>query len=111
KQIDYLWFFNNVAMDPPETNNILVIPNAQPKDVGSYMAQVTYAGRTVESKAAELQINAVGDQVQGGIQAFNKFVDAANSAPLLFGTFNLPPTAPEGTNKASAVAGFVSGYT
>jgi hypothetical protein len=111
RQLEYLWYFNDAPIVPPETNNILRVFNVQLDKVGRYSARVTYAGQTIQSEDANLQINLVaGSEVQN-VQAYDKFLDAAESEPLRLGFTSSSAIAPPGKHRPSAVGGFVSGYT
>jgi len=110
--LTYQWFFNGTLL-PGETNTSLTISSVQESDLGNYWVQVRDRDRTVESKAATLQINLTGEIVEN-VQAFDKFLDAVNAGPLSIG--ELPQTVASSRHgpelPAIAAAGtVVSGFT
>ena len=105
------WFFESNPI-PGETNYSLTVTNVQPERVGKYTAQVTAkfdqdgVNRTVESAAADLQINVTGEGTES-IQAKDKLLDALLSSPWIIG--NGPPSAGRGYSLLGNTV--VRGYT
>ena len=106
------WFFEGNPI-PGETNYSLTIPKAQEVHVGKYTARVTAkfdmdgVNRTVESEAADLQLNITGEGSEE-IQAWDKLLDALLSAPWFIG--NDTPAAGRGEMALQANT-VVRGYT
>ncbi|MSU59584.1 MAG: HYR domain-containing protein [Pedosphaera sp.] len=108
------WFFEGNLI-PGETNYSLTISNVQPANVGKYTAQVTAkfdqdgVNRTVESAAADLQINVTGNGTES-IQAKDKLLDSLLSNPWIIG--NEPPSGLSALDASAAAAStVVRGYT
>jgi len=106
--ITYQWFFNDTAI-PGAIAATLTVTNVTSSAVGNYTVQVTQQDpthpRTVESRAASLQINLTDATVEG-ILAFDKFEDAANAEPLRLGEAPASSNAVRGFAPASVVRGY-----
>jgi hypothetical protein len=115
--LSYQWYFNGVAISNA-TQPTLTITNVQPNKLGNYAVVVSTPDRSLASRTASLQINSSGALVQN-VEAFDKFLDAADGASLQIGTFlqglgsnDALQADPNEPPKAMAAAGtVVSGFT
>jgi hypothetical protein len=112
-QLIYQWLSNGVpilgAVSPT-----LTLSNVQASAVADYTLQISTLWQTNVSDDAILQINSTGGGTEV-VQAFDKFLDAANSTPLFLGT-GVPPAQTAGNDGGgvaapAAAASVVSGYT
>ncbi len=82
--LTYQWYLNGSAI-PGGTQSSLTVTNVQAVNVGIYTVVVTGSNKQfVETQPVSLQINETGPNAQF-VQAKDKFLDAANSAPLSLG--------------------------
>jgi hypothetical protein len=111
-RLTYQWFLNGTPL-PGETNTSLTISGVEEIDLGDYWVQVRDRDRTIESKAATLQINLSGGIAQD-VQAFDKFLDAVNSGALAIGELTQTTAGASQHPELPAVAAagtVVSGFT
>ncbi|NBV24628.1 MAG: hypothetical protein EBS05_22250 [Proteobacteria bacterium] len=87
----YQWYYNATNALPGATNEMLMVPNAQPADEGSYTVVAANAGGSVTSAVATLTVYvlpAITTQpasqsvIQGGTVTFS--VTATGTAPLSY---------------------------
>ncbi len=100
--LSYQWYFNGAPI-VGATSATLSLTNVQDSAVGIYTVQVSNGARTLFAQPAVLQINLTEVMVQN-VQATDKFLDAAISAPLRLGA--VLSGASQGIQPASVVRGY-----
>ncbi|HSH15449.1 MAG TPA: IPT/TIG domain-containing protein, partial [Verrucomicrobiae bacterium] len=110
----YQWLFNGAPL-PGATSPILTVANVQWEQVGAYSVLVTQNGRTVESFAANLQINQTGNITQP-VLAFDKLLDSFfNTNALRLGlplrTETAAPLEAEAGGTGGSAPAIVRGFT
>jgi hypothetical protein len=98
------WYFNNSQLIAGATQPLLRITNAQPANVGSYLARLRLGNRTVDSRAADLELRETdGPGQPAQVRAYDKWED------LLAALAGQPPGVR--FNPASQVLGYTGSQT
>lgn len=72
----FQWFVNGAPVNS-ETQTALTLANVTTQQIGSYVLQVSFAGRTITSDAALVQIASDPTNARNGVTALDKFLDAS----------------------------------
>ncbi len=72
----FQWFVNGAPVNAG-TETTLTLANVTTQQIGSYVLQVSFAGRTITSDAALVQIATDPTNARNGVTALDKFLDAS----------------------------------
>jgi hypothetical protein len=109
EQLLYQWLYYGSPI-PGATASTLTISNVQPSMLGNYALQISTPWQTNVSQTAVLQLNTTAGSAEN-VQAMNKFLDSADSNPLLIGAISGASTGSTASTTLIAAGAVVSGYT
>jgi hypothetical protein len=109
EQLNYQWLYYGTPI-PGATSSTLTLSNVQPSMLGIYALQISTPWQTNLSQNAVLQLNTTGGFTED-VQAMNKFLDSADSNPLIIGVISGGSTAGTSGPVQAAAGAVVSGYT
>jgi hypothetical protein len=109
EQLLYQWLYYGSPI-PGATASTLTLSNVQPSMLGNYALQIATPYQTNVSQTAVLQLNTTGSSSEN-VQAMNKFLDSADSNPLLIGAISGGSTGSTASTTLIAAGTVVSGYT